>query len=90
MKETKIISKYYIRHSKGDTQFTYTGNLEDALKKAESDLEKVRNDSDFVKWSWLYDLVKKKIDAHLRKKSDLELFIKCAQRQLKEQSKNEK
>lgn len=80
-------SKYYIRHKRGIANFSYTGNLEDAIKKAEIDLEKVCNDSDFAKWDWLYNLAKKKVDAHFLKISDLEAFIRSAKKQLEKESK---
>lgn len=79
--------RYYIRHRNGQSYFSYSGDLEEALKKAEKDLQKVCDDSDFDNWSWLYALAKKKVDAHFLKISDLERFIASAKRAL---SKGEK
>lgn len=47
-------ASYKIRETKNMRHFTYSGNLEDAIEKAERDLQKEKENKEIAQWYWLY------------------------------------
>lgn len=64
-------ASYKIRETKNMRHFTYSGNLEDAIEKAERDLQKEKENKEIAQWYWLYEKAKKAISAH-NKEIDVE------------------
>ena len=65
--------------------FTYSGNLEDAIEKAERDLQKEKENKEIAQWYWLYEKAKKAISAHNKKIANIEAFIRCAEEEQEKQ-----
>lgn len=45
---------YHIKETKNTRSFSYSGDLAEAIKKAEKDLEAEKNNKDMQHWEWLY------------------------------------
>lgn len=60
-------ASYKIRETKNMRHFTYSGNLEDAIEKAERDLQKEKENKEIAQWYWLYEKAKKLL-AHITRK----------------------
>ena len=65
--------------------FTYSGNLEDAIEKAERDLQKEKENKEIAQWYWLYEKAKKAINTHNKKIANIEAFIRCAEEEQEKQ-----
>lgn len=81
--EAVVIRKGVGRKSKKN--FTYSGNLEDAIEKAERDLQKEKENKEIAQWYWLYEKAKKAISAHNKKIANIEAFIRCAEEEQEKQ-----
>ena len=77
-------STYHIKETKEAYKFSYSGILEDALEKARRDLEKEKKNPDAAHWEWIKKKAQSNLLSHERKIARLEVFIKCAERNLKE------
>ena len=60
-------ASYKIRETKNMRHFTYSGNLEDAIEKAERDLQKEKENKEIAQWYWLYEKPKKLL-THITRK----------------------
>lgn len=80
-------ASYKIRETKNARHFTYSGNLEDAIEKAKTDLKKEKENKEIPQWFWLYGKAKKAIEAHNRKIANIEAFIRCAEGELKKEDR---
>lgn len=78
-------ASYKIRETKNMRHFTYSGNLEDAIEKAERDLQKEKENKEIAQWYWLYEKAKKAISAHNKKIASIEAFIRCAEEEQEKQ-----
>ena len=78
-------ASYKIRETKNMRHFTYSGNLEDAIEKAERDLQKEKENKEIAQWYWLYEKAKKAINAHNKKIANIEAFIRCAEEEQEKQ-----
>jgi hypothetical protein len=82
-------STYHIKETKTEYKFSYTGDLTEALAKAERDLTTALNDPNIEKWIWIKDTAEKAIKANSGRIKRLQAFIGAAKRQL-EKEKEEK
>ncbi len=64
---------------------SYSGDLNEALEKAKTDLKKYLNDKDITKWVWLKGIAEAKIAANKRAIERAQIFIKLAKEELKKQ-----
>ena len=78
-------ASYKIRETKNMRHFTYSGNLEDAIEKAERDLQKEKENKEIAQWYWLHEKAKKAISAHNKKIANIEAFIRCAEEEQEKQ-----
>lgn len=78
-------ASYKIRETKNMRHFTYSGNLEDAIEKAERDLQKEKENKEIAQWYWLYEKAQKAISAHNKKIANIEAFIRCAEEEQEKQ-----
>lgn len=76
---------YHIKETKNTRSFSYSGDLAEAIKKAEKDLEAEKNNKDMQHWKWLYKKAKAAITAHDNKIDRISAFIRCAKAQLQKQ-----
>ena len=76
---------YRIKETKHNRQFTYSGDLAEAIKKAEKDLEAERNNKDMQHWEWLYKKAKAAITTHENKIDRIGAFIRAAKAELQKQ-----
>lgn len=80
-------STYHIKETKDEYKFSYTGDLAEALAKAERDLKTTLNNPDIEKWIWIKDKAEKAIKANGSRAKKLQAFIKTAKQQLKREEK---
>lgn len=81
---------FSIKHTKKSTKFTYSGDLQAAIDKAENELKEKQ--SDMTKRSfllWNYQRAKKELEAWDRRILDLREFIGAAKAELKRQEEAE-
>lgn len=64
---------------------SYSGDLHEALEKAETDLKKYLHDKDIPKWVWLKGIAEAKIAANKRAIERAQIFIRLAKEELKKQ-----
>lgn len=81
--------KEYISYKRNERQvhFSYSGDLTEALAKAERDLKAALNDPNIEKWVWIKDKAEKAIKANNGRVRKLREFIKVAKRQLEREEK---
>lgn len=63
----------------------YSGDLHEALEKAETDLKKYLNDKNIEKWVWLKEKAEAEIAANKRAIERAQVFIRLAKEELKGQ-----
>lgn len=80
-------STYHIKETKDKYKFSYTGDLAEALAKAERDLKTTLNNPDIEKWIWIKDKAEKAIKANDSRAKKLQAFIKTAKQQLEREEK---
>ncbi len=80
-------STYHIKETKDKYIFSYSGDLTEALAKAERDLKTALNDPDIEKWAWIKDKAEKAMKANGRRVRKLQEFIKVAKQQLEKEEK---
>lgn len=76
-------SNYSIKESKDKYNFTYSGDLGEALEKAKKDLQKEKENPDIPHWLWIKSKAEKAIKAHNNRIRRIQAFIDCAERHLK-------
>ena len=76
-------STYQIRETKNAYHFSYSGDLQEAINKAERDLQRERDNSEIERWKWIQEKAAKAIDAHERKIRRIEAFIRRAREEVK-------
>jgi hypothetical protein len=80
-------STYHIKETKDKYVLSYSGDLTEALAKAERDLKTALNNPDIEKWVWIKDKAEKAIKANGSRVRKLQEFIKVAKRQLEREEK---
>lgn len=80
-------STYHIKETKDKYVLSYSGDLTEALAKAERDLKTALNNPDIEKWVWIKDKAEKAIKANGSRARKLQEFIKVAKRQLEREEK---
>lgn len=80
-------STYHIKETKDKYVLSYSGDLTEALAKAERDLKTALNNPDIEKWVWIKDKAEKAIKANGSRVRKLKEFIKVAKRQLEREEK---
>lgn len=78
---------YHIKETKNTRTFSYSGDLEEAIKKAEKDFETEKNNKDMQHWGWLYKKAKAAITAHENKLDRIGAFIRCAKAELEKRER---
>lgn len=76
-------------HKKNGTTFKYTGDLKEAIEKAEKELKEKDGTTQYVFLKWQYDNAKKALDAYNRRVDDLRKFIRLAKEELEKSKKEE-
>lgn len=77
------------RHTKKGTSFTYRGDLQECIEKAEKELREKENSTQWLFLKWQYDNAKKALDTHNRRVRDLKDFIRLGKEKLEEQKAEE-
>ncbi len=81
---------YHIKTEKGYYKLTYSGDLEAALEKAKTDLQKERENTELLRWEWIKKKAETAIKAHKTKIEKLETFIRAAEREINSQKEENK
>lgn len=74
------------KESKDNYSCTYTGDLKDAIIKAEKDLERYKNDPNIMYWNWIKDKATNAITANKKAIKRAEIFIRLAKEQMKKEA----
>lgn len=82
-------STYSIKESKGKYNFTYSGDLREAIEKANKDLRKEKENAEIPYWKWMLEKAQKAIAAHDNRIRRIQAFIDCAERHLKAEKEGE-
>lgn len=77
------------RHTKKGTSFTYRGDLQECIEKAEKELREKENSTQWLFLKWQYDNAKKALDTYNRRVRDLKDFIRLGKEKLEEQKAEE-
>lgn len=71
---------YHIRESKNAYHFSYSGDLQEAINKAERDLQRERDNPEIERWKWIQGKTAKTLDAHEKKNKTNRSVYKKSQR----------
>lgn len=71
----------------GRIVYSYTGSLESAIKKSESELKHINQYYDYYEWQ--YNDAKRKFEAKKKRRDDLIEFIRLAKEKLETQNNQE-
>lgn len=77
-------SSYRVKEIKDEYKMSYTGDLAEALEKAKTDLDKRQGDPNMQHWKWIKEKATKEIQANQRAIERIKVFIRTAERQLRE------
>lgn len=77
------------RHTKKGTSFTYRGDLQECIEKAEKELREKENSTQWLFLKWQYNNAKKALDTYNRRVRDLKDFIRLGKEKLEEQKAEE-
>ena len=69
-------------HKKNGTTFKFTGDLKEAVEKAEKELKEKDGTTQWIFLKWQYDNAKKALDTYNRRLSDLRDFIRLGKEEL--------
>lgn len=69
-------------HKKSGTTFKFTGDLKEAVEKAEKELKEKDGTTQWLFLKWQYDNAKKALDSYNRRLSDLRDFIRLGKEEL--------
>ena len=70
------------KHKNGRVSFTYRGDLQECIDKAEKELETKQGSQERVFLTWQYERAKKALDTYNRRIEDLKSFIPLAKEEL--------
>lgn len=71
------------KHKKGRTCFSYRGDLQECIDKAEKELETKQGSQESMFLLWQYERAKKALDTYNKRIADLKEFIPLAKEELK-------
>lgn len=77
------------KHTKKGTSFTYRGDLQECIEKAEKELREKENSTQWLFLKWQYDNAKKALDTYNRRVRDLKDFIRLAKEELEKKKVKE-
>lgn len=80
---------FSIRHNKNIRKMFYSGDLKEAIQKAETEREKRRKSKEEDHLKWQYQKAKKELEKYMRRSNDLDDFIAIARQRLKEGEEDE-
>lgn len=80
-----MAATWRVTETKDKYKITYSGDLQEALEKAENDLKKYMNDKDLEKWVWIKKKAEAAIKANERAIKRAQIFIGAAKEELKKQ-----
>lgn len=69
-------------HKKNGTTFKFSGDLKDAIEKAEKELKEKEGTTQWLFLKWQYDNAKKALDSYNRRVGDLKDFIRLGKEEL--------
>lgn len=75
------------KHTKDKVTYSYSGDLKEAIEKAEKELREKEGTTKWLFLKWQYDNAKKALDAYNRRVKDLKSFIELAKEELKKMEK---
>lgn len=76
------MARFTAKHKNGRTSFTYRGDLQECIDKAEKELETKQGSQERVFLMWQYERAKKALDTYNRRIEDLKDFIPLAKEEL--------
>lgn len=79
-------SNYHIKSKKTHYELSYNGDLEEALQKAKSDLEKAKESKEVLHWEWIKKKADTALKTHYSKIEGLKAFIRAAERQIENET----
>lgn len=80
-----MASSFSIRHTKTQRKMTYTGDLQEAIQKAQKELRQKENDQKRAYLLWHYEQARKELTSWDARIDDLKAFIRCATEQLEKE-----
>lgn len=78
-----MAATWKVTTKKNSYRASYTGDLQEALEKAKSDLKKYLHDKNIEKWVWLKEKAEAEIAANKRAIERAQIFIELAEKELK-------
>lgn len=75
------------KHKKDKVTYTYSGDLREAIEKAEKELREKEGTTQWLFLKWQYDNAKKALDAYNRRVKDLKGFIELGKKELEKMEK---
>lgn len=76
-----------VKHTKDKVTYSYSGDLKEAIEKAEKELREKEGTTTWLFLKWQYDNAKKALDTYNRRIKDLKGFIELAKEELKKMEK---
>lgn len=76
-------------HKKDRTTFKFSGDLREAIEKAEKELKEKDGTTQWLFLKWQYDNAKKALETYNRRVKDLKDFIKLGKEELQKKEKEE-
>ena len=76
------MARFTAKHKKGRVSFTYSGDLQECIDKAEKELEIKQGSQEQLFLIWQYGRAKKALDTYNRRIEDLKSFIPLAKEEL--------
>ena len=77
-----IMAGFTAKHKNGRVSFTYSGDLQECIDKAEKELEAKQGSQEQVFLTWQYERAKKALNTYNRRIADLKDFIPLAKEEL--------
>lgn len=74
-------------HRKNRTTYKISGNLKDAIEKAEKELKEKEGATQWLFLKWQYDNARKALETYNRRIEDLKGFIKLGKEELEKREK---
>ena len=78
---------FRITHTKTMRKMSYSGDLKEAIRKAETELKKRAESKEEAHLRWQYQKAKKELDRYARRTDDLTDFIQIAKQHLEEEER---
>lgn len=76
---------FRITHTKTMRKMSYSGDLKEAIRKAETELKKRAESKEEAHLRWQYQKAKKELDTYARRTDDLTDFIRIAKEHLEKE-----